>query len=93
MSRQLRYIEKPTTINLAENNSDRIWIHETHQGINRHYKFGSIQTSSIHPNCGGAPLYNASANRTNFGLPKTIDVVPLSNHLERTKNLRLTNGR
>jgi len=37
-SSNYRYIEKLTTIKLTENISDRIWIHETLQGINRYFK-------------------------------------------------------
>jgi hypothetical protein len=47
--RMQRYIEKCPNINLAETLSYRIWIHETQKGINHHYKFWSIQKSSIHP--------------------------------------------
>jgi hypothetical protein len=37
LDKNVRYIEKLADIILAKNLSDRIWIHETHQGINFHY--------------------------------------------------------
>jgi len=33
-----RFVEKLTNIKLTENISDRIWIHETLQVINRYFK-------------------------------------------------------
>jgi len=82
-----RYIEKLTNIKLTENISDRIWIHETHYGINRYLIFGQLKHNWCTLSARGAWLYNTSGKVITLGLPKSVCCVPAPTVSEYLQNI------
>ena len=61
------YIESCPIINLAENLSNRIWIHQSQSAINEEFKFWSRQGLTVQLTFKGVRFHKASTNVTKYG--------------------------